>query len=166
MPLTEKDKKKLFDNEARIKELDQEREKLYQENKKIRYARLDELMGKYYKSQETDGLVELICPEYHCSSSYGNKNIREFHGVVFRSCLTSPYRDDTYFDFDELGKVEIIINPSHEDFYEEFFKEFEEITKEEFYGIVRQEYNKFANRVLENGEEDDNTTVEDTRKED
>ena len=48
MPLTKKDEKKIFDNETRIKELDQERERLYQENRKIRYGKLDELIGKFF----------------------------------------------------------------------------------------------------------------------
>ena len=53
-----------------------------------------------------------------------------------------------------------------EDFDKKFLKEYEEITRNEFYSIIRQEYNKFANRVLEEGEDNDNSAVEDTRKED
>lgn len=165
MPLTKKEEKKIHDNETRIKELDKERDRLCQENKKIRYGRLDDLMGKYYKKREDDGSIELICPDYHCSNYFGNDNVRELHGIVLRSCLTTPYQDITYFEYDELGKVDIIANPYSEDFHKEFLKQYKEITKKEFYSIIRQEYNKFAKRVLEEGN-DDNTAVEDTRKED
>lgn len=166
MPLTKKEEKKIHDNETRIKELDKERDRLCQENKKIRYGRLDGLMGKYYKKRNDDDFIELICPDYHCLDFFGNDNVRELHGIVLLSCLTTPYQDATFFKYDELGKVNIVANPSFEDFDKEFLKEYEEITRNEFYSIVRQEYNKFANRVLEEGENDDNTAVEDTRKED
>ena len=166
MPLTKKEERKIHDNEIRIKELDKEKERLSQENMKIRYGRLDDLMGKYYKKREDDGFIELICPDYHCSSYFENDNVRELHGIVLHSCLTTPYQDTTFFKYDELGKVEIVANPSFEDFDKEFLKKYKEITRKEFYNIIRQEYNKFADRVLEEGEDDDNTAVENTRKED
>lgn len=166
MPLTKKEEKKIHDNETRIKELDKERDRLCQENKKIRYGRLDDLMGKYYKKREDDGFIELICPDYHSSSCFGNDNVRELYGIVLHSCLTTPYQDLTFFKYDELGKVNIVADPYFEDFDKKFLKEYEEITRKEFYNIIRQEYNKFANRVLEEGGNDDNTAVEDTRKED
>lgn len=167
MPLTKKDEKKNFDNETRIKELDQERERLYQENRKIRYGKLDELIGKFFKTRKETGYLVLINPDYHCSAINRTENIREFYGIVLRSCLISPYSDETYFDFDELGKVEIVINPSYEDFYEEFLKEFEEITEEEFYKIIEEEYNKFGKRILKKERKNDNnTTIENTGKKD
>lgn len=153
MPLTKKEERKIHDNETRIKELNKEKERLSQENLKIRYGRLDDLMGKYYKKREDDGFIELICPDYHCSSYFENDNVRELHGIVLRSCLTTPYQDLTFFKYDELGKVDIATNPYIEDFDKKFLKEYEEITRNEFYSIIRQEYNKFANRVLEEGED-------------
>ena len=166
MPLTKKEERKIHDNEIKIKELDKEKERLSQENLKIRYGRLDDLMGKYYKKREDDGFIELICPDFHCSSCFGYDNVRELHGIVLHSCLTTPYQDLTFFKYDELGKVDIATNPYIEDFDKKFLKEYEEITRNEFYSIIRQEYNKFANRVLEEGEDNDNSAVEDTRKED
>lgn len=166
MPLTKKEERKIHNNEIQIKELDKEKERLSQENKKIRYGRLDDLMGKYYEKREDDGFIELICPVFHCPSCYGYDDIRELYGKVLRSCLTTPYEDATFFKYDELGEVDIVANPSFEDFDKEFLKKYKEITRKEFYNIIRQEYNKFANRVLEEGENNDNTAVEDTRKED
>lgn len=166
MPLTKKEERKIHDNEIRIKELDKEKERLSQENKKIRYGRLDDLMGKYYERREDDGVIELICPDFHCSSCFGYDDVRELHGIVLCSCLTTPYQDATFFKYDEFGKVDIVANPSFEDFDKEFIKKYKEITRKEFYNIIRQEYNKFADRVLEEGEDDDNTAVENTRKED
>lgn len=135
----EENKHKIEELDEQIRELSEKLFTLKNERDKAYAEGLYDLVGKYFTSAHYE-FFEIIKV----------KDICNFDGIytIKAACLkyyTSKYKADEYFIYE--GSLDIPLSSDKEDSFDEFDKNYIEISEEEFNSLLKEAFNKWSNKI-------------------